>query len=208
VSTNSYCFVGIGSVLGNVLDVSTPTIGLSHEPCVTTSLSCDGEHEAKKENTRANTMGTGSNCKRKPLVRIKFPTFAIHFVFVRKLPRKIFHVVAKLFEAVPTKSEGENVSELRPPAGLLFIHQVIYEHGAMVEWYWQRKSKKYWDKTCPRATSSIARTDPTATHGGSSLERKLVIPPMSDRLSQCCRSFPAVQCNAEYTTLFETCWCG
>jgi hypothetical protein len=35
----------------------------------------------------------------------------------------------------------EYVSELQPPMGLLFIPQMIYEYGALVEWYWQGKTK-------------------------------------------------------------------
>lgn len=36
----------------------------------------------------------------------------------------------------------DHVSELWPPASLLLIPQVIYEHGATEEWYWQGKTKK------------------------------------------------------------------
>jgi hypothetical protein len=54
-------------------------------------------------------------------------------------------------------------SELRPPAGPLFILQMIYEYGAIVEWYWQGKLKDL-DETCPSA--SLTATNPTWTYHG------------------------------------------
>jgi hypothetical protein len=61
--------------------------------------------------------------------------------------------------------EWEYVSELRPPAGLLFISQVMYGHG---ETQWKdtgRVKLKSSEKTCPSATSST--TNPTCIVPGA-----------------------------------------
>jgi hypothetical protein len=41
------------------------------------------------------------------------------------------------------------VTELRPPTGLLFIPQMIYEYGDPVVWYWQEKTEELWGKPVP-----------------------------------------------------------
>jgi hypothetical protein len=60
------------------------------------------------------------------------------------------------------------VSELRPPTGILFAFQVIYEYGELLRNSIDRGNAKNWGKTCPRATSSITNviwTDPGANPG-------------------------------------------
>jgi hypothetical protein len=65
------------------------------------------------------------------------------------------------------------VSELRPPKGVLFFPQMIYEYGALVEWYWQGKPEKRGEKPvpvplCPPQISrglSRARTRASAVGG-------------------------------------------
>jgi hypothetical protein len=44
---------------------------------------------------------------------------------------------------------GETMSELRPPAGLLFILQVIWSRSATAEWYWQGKTEYIGEKPVP-----------------------------------------------------------
>jgi hypothetical protein len=48
---------------------------------------------------------------------------------------------------------GETVSGLRPPMGLLLIPQMAYEHGALMELYWQGKTESQ-RKSCPSTTFS------------------------------------------------------
>jgi hypothetical protein len=59
---------------------------------------------------------------------------------------------------------GSDVSELRPPAGLLFIPRAIYEHGGK---WWNdidRENGRTRRKPCPSAT--LSTTNPTWTDPG------------------------------------------
>jgi hypothetical protein len=56
----------------------------------------------------------------------------------------------------------DHVSEVQPQTGLLFIPQMIYVWGAMVEWYWQGKTKErgkknlYSTQYCPYTYCDIS----------------------------------------------------
>jgi hypothetical protein len=54
------------------------------------------------------------------------------------------------------------VSELRPPAGLLFVPHMIYKYGAMVEWYltgenWRTLGKCVPAPLCPQVPHGLTR---------------------------------------------------
>jgi hypothetical protein len=77
--------------------------------------------------------------------------------------RVVLWFVMKLF---PTHVNGwDIVSELWLPTDLLFIPQVIYEYGAMLEWYWHGENQRTFRKTCPCAT--LSTTNPTWTDLGA-----------------------------------------
>jgi hypothetical protein len=54
----------------------------------------------------------------------------------------------------------DDVSELRPPAGLLFIPNIIYEYGEPLWNDIDRKILRTSRKTCPSAILSTTWTDP------------------------------------------------
>jgi hypothetical protein len=56
---------------------------------------------------------------------------------------------------------GQTVSELRQPAGLLFIPEVIYEYGELRWNDTDRGNRRTWRKTCP--SSTLFTTNPTWT---------------------------------------------
>jgi hypothetical protein len=43
----------------------------------------------------------------------------------------------------------DDVSERQPPMRLLFVPQVIYENGGMMEWYWQGKTEELGETPVP-----------------------------------------------------------
>jgi hypothetical protein len=49
---------------------------------------------------------------------------------------------------------------LRPPTGLFFIPQEMYEYGAKVGWYWQGKTAVFWGKPI-----AVIRCPPQIPHG-------------------------------------------
>jgi hypothetical protein len=59
----------------------------------------------------------------------------------------------------------DDVSELRPPTGIFFTHQVIYEHVESRWNYTDRTNRRTRSKTCPTAT--LYTTNPTWIEPGA-----------------------------------------
>jgi hypothetical protein len=57
----------------------------------------------------------------------------------------MFYIAWLLFMSI----RWDYVYEPRPPTGILFTPQMIYEYGAMVEWYWQRKTEELDEELSP-----------------------------------------------------------
>jgi hypothetical protein len=68
---------------------------------------------------------------------------------------------------------GETVSELRTPIGTYSIRpDNIWMWRATVDWYWQRKSQRNSQKTCPNATLSTINSSYTYPGAKPGLHRK------------------------------------